>query len=119
MNAEVFQRGANAPSHIEFTLQPTDGDFVLFHPTPGFTSKEAPLAQLSIRTTIYNKGSEAVDLDQVVLEYKKGNTTIKKDVFLPSDKLEIAAGYSANWQNSRDYHDNGDVVFLDSPFLPK
>jgi hypothetical protein len=119
VNTEIFQKGGNAPSNIEFTLQPADGEFVVFHPTPGFTSQEAPLAQLSVRATIFNKGTEKVDLDQVVLEYKKGNTTIKKDVFLPSDKLEIEPGFSANWQNSRDYHDNGDVVFLDSPYPNK
>ncbi len=119
LNTEVFKRGANAPAHIEFELQPTDGDFVVFHPTPGFTSKEAPLAQLSIRATIYNKGTESVDLDEVVLEYINGNTTVKKDVFLPSDQLVIKPGYSANWQNSRDYHENGDVVFLDTPYPTK
>ncbi|CAM3458705.1 peptidoglycan DD-metalloendopeptidase family protein [Aequorivita lipolytica] len=119
VDAEVFQRGANAPSNIEFVMQPTDGDYVVFHPTPGFTSEETSLAQLSIRATIYNKGTEAVDLDEVVLEYKNGNTTVKKDVFLPSNKLVIKPGFSANWQNSRDYHENGDVIFLDTPYPTK
>ncbi len=88
-------------------------------PPPGFTSLEAPLAQLSIRTDVYNKGTESVDLDEVVLEYKIGNTLVKKDVFLPSDQLTIAPGKVATWQNSRDYHQNGDVIFLDSPYPNK
>src|SRR5690606_23290886 len=119
VDAEIFQRGADAPTGIEFALQPMEGDSIVFHPTPGFTSQKKPLAQLSIRTTIYNKGSEKVDLDKVVLEYKNGNSTVKKDVYLPSDQLEIASGYSAIWQNSREYHESGDVVFLESPYPNK
>ncbi len=119
IDAEIFKRGINAPKNIEFAMEPTEGDTVLFHPTPGFTSQESPLAQLSIWVKVYNKGSEAVDLDKVVLEYKKGNTTVKKEVYLPTDKLVIEPAHSANWQNSRDYHENGDVVFLESPFPNK
>jgi len=116
VNAEVFKRGANAPKNIEFAMEPTEGGVVLFHPTPGFTSKEKQLAQLSIWVKIYNKGTETVDLDEVILEYKKGNTTVKKEVYLPTDKLVIEPAHSANWQNSREYHENGDVVFLEAPF---
>ncbi|MDC8001628.1 peptidoglycan DD-metalloendopeptidase family protein [Aequorivita todarodis] len=119
IDSQIFKKGANAPANIEFALEPTEGDYVLYHPTPGFTSQEAPLAQLSVWTKIYNKGTETVDLDKVVLEYKKGNTTVKKDVFLPADKLVIEPYHWASWQNSRDYHENGDVVFLDSPFPNK
>ncbi|MDN3725099.1 peptidoglycan DD-metalloendopeptidase family protein [Aequorivita sp. SDUM287046] len=119
VHAQVFKRGANSPDNIEFVMEPTEGDVVLFHPTPGFTNQEPPLAQLSIRVRIYNKGSETVDLDKVVLEYKTENTTVKKDVFLPSDKLVIEKDHSATWQNSREYHENGDVVFLDAPYPNK
>jgi len=117
--SHLFKRGANAPANIEFAMEPTEGDFVLFHPTPGFTSQEAPLAQLSIWVKVYNKGTVAVDMDRVVLEYKKGNTTVKKDVYLPADKLVIEPAHSANWQNSREYHENGDVVFMDAPYPNK
>ncbi len=34
VKTEVFTRGANAPSNIEFTMEPAEGDFVLYHPTP-------------------------------------------------------------------------------------
>ena len=119
VDSHLFKRGANAPANIEFAMEPTEGDFVLFHPTPGFTSQEAPLAQLSIWVKVYNKGTVAVDMDRVVLEYKKGNTTVKKDVYLPADKLVIEPAHSANWQNSREYHENGDVVFMDAPYPNK
>lgn len=119
IQTEHFKKGASAPANIEFSMEPIEGDYVLFHPTPGFTSQKTPMAQLSILVTIYNKGTETVDLDKVVLEYKKGNTTIKKNVYLPADKLLIEPLHAANWQNSREYHENGDVVFLEAPFPNK
>lgn len=119
ISTEVFTRATDAPSKIEFVLEPSEGDFILFHPTPGFTSQDTPQAQLSVRARIYNKGSETVDLDSVVLEYKRGNTILKKEVFLPSDQLAIDPGFAATWQNSRDYHETGDVVFLEAPYPTK
>ncbi len=112
-------RGAAPGLSISFTMEPTEGDFIVFHPTPGFTSLEPPLAQLSIAAIVWNSGSKTVDLDKVVLEYKKGNQTIKQDVFLPADQLVIDPGYGWTWQNSRPYHEKGDVVFLDSPYPDK
>ncbi|HSC53502.1 MAG TPA: peptidoglycan DD-metalloendopeptidase family protein [Phnomibacter sp.] len=105
------------PAALKVTLQlePKEGTSLVYHPTPGFTSLEPLLAQLSVLAIVWNTGSQTIDLDKVELEYKKGNTTIKKDVFLPSDQLIIDPGFGWAWQNSRPYHENGDVVFLDTP----
>ena len=112
-------RGGDSGLKISFTMEPAEGDFIVYHPTPGFTSLEPPFAQLSIAAIVWNSGTQTVDLDKVVLEYKKGNQTIKQDVFLPADQLVIAPGFGWTWQNSRPYHEKGDVVFLDSPLPDK
>lgn len=112
-------RGPGSGLSISFTMEPTEGDYIVYHPTPGFTSQESPLAQLSIAAIVWNTGSKTVDLDEVELEYKKGNQTLKKEVFLPSNQLVIEPGFGWTWQNSRPYHENGDVVFLDSPLPDK
>lgn len=119
IKAEVFKRLKTAPSGINFNLEPKEGDYLVYHPTPGFTRLEGHLAQFSVRAVVYNTGTSTVDLDKVIIEYKKGAQTIKKDVFLPSDKLIINPGQGWVWQNSRPYHENGDVVFLDAPFPNK
>ncbi len=116
IKTDIFKKAKSAPSNIEISLEPKENDHIVYHPTPGFTSLEENLAQLSVRAILYNKGTSTVDLDRVVLEYKKGNQTVKKDIYLPSDQLIIDPGYAWAWQNSRPYHESGDVVFLDAPF---
>lgn len=113
---EVPERFRGAPADLAVTFEPIDNNSLVYHPTPGFTSLERRLAQFSVAALLYNKGSKTVDLDKVVITYKLGISTIKKEVFLPSDQLVIAPGYAWWWQNSRPYHENGDVVFLSAPF---
>jgi hypothetical protein len=115
---DVFKKLKTSPN-VDISIEPKEGDYLVFHPTPGFTSNESPLAQLSVLAFVYNKGTMTVDLDKVVLEYKKGAQTIKKTVWLPSDQLIIDPGYVWAWQNSRPYHEPGDVLFLESAFPNK
>lgn len=116
---EIFRKLKKSPSDLEITLEPVEGENIVLHTTPGFTSLENPLAQLSVAAVVYNKGSKTVDLDRVIFEYKKGAQTVIKDIFLPSDQLIIEPWYAWIWQNSRPYHENGDVIFLEHPFPDK
>lgn len=116
---EKLVRLKNAPEKLEISLQPTEGDALVYHPTPNFTSDGPMLAQFSARAVIYNKGTKTVDLDKVILEYKKGASIVKKEVFLPSDELIIDPWYAWVWQNSREYHESGDVIFMEAPFPNK
>jgi murein DD-endopeptidase MepM/ murein hydrolase activator NlpD len=120
LDAKTIKKGAplaKGPVALQVNLQlePKEGGSLIYHPTPGFTTLEPPLAQLSVLAIVWNVGTQTIDLDNVELEYKKGNQTLKKDVYLPSDQLIIEPGYGWGWQNSRPYHENGDVVFLDTP----
>ena len=119
IKVDVLKRLKSSPTDLDVTLEPQEGGYLVYHPTPGFTSAEAPLAQLSVLAIIYNKGTKTVDLDKVVIEYKKAGQTIKKEVFLPLDQLIIDPWFAWAWQNSRPYHENGDVVFLEAPFPDK
>jgi len=116
---EIFTRLKNAPKDVEITLQPLEGDHLVYHPTPGFTSDGPLRAQLSVQALVYNKGTNAVDLDKVVMEYKTGAVTQKKEVYLPSDQMLIDPWHAGIWQNSREYHKPGDVIFLEDPFPSK
>jgi hypothetical protein len=82
IKVDVLKRLRSSPTDLDITLEPKEGDYVVYHPTPGFTSAGTPLAQLSVLAIIYNKGTKTVDLDKVVIEYKKAGQTIKKEVFL-------------------------------------
>ena len=105
---------AGAPD-VAISLEPKEGEYLLYHPTPGFTSLQATKAQLSLLAFLHNKETENVDLDKVVFEYKQGNSSLVKTITLPADKQIVEPGYVRVWQNGRDYHKTGDVVYLDSP----
>ena len=119
IDSEVFVRGANSPSHMEFSVEPAEGDNVFFHPTPGFTSEEKPMGLVAVRVDLYNKGAEMVVLEKLVLECIRGNSTIVKQQFTPATELKIEAGKWSYWQNSRDYDKNGEVISLEPPFANK
>jgi murein DD-endopeptidase MepM/ murein hydrolase activator NlpD len=106
----------NAPQNVNISMEPKEGDYLVYELTPGFDFYEAPLAQLSVLAYIQNKNMQQVDLDKVTIEYKRNGQPVTKNIYLPSDKLIVEPNYTRSWQNGRDYHKSGDVVFLESPF---
>ncbi len=111
---DVLDHAINIPK-VEISLEPKDGDFLVYHPTPGFNSTDEKKAQISAIAYMYNKESTDIFLDYVVIEYKKNNQVISKTVNLAMDQ-KIEAGVVRLWQNSRPYHEWGDIVYLDAPF---
>lgn len=105
-----------ATANVSISVEPKDGDYLLYHRTPGFNYFDAPKAQLSILALMHNKETKNVDLDKVVIEYQKGGQTISKSISLPANKQIVEPGYVRVWQNSRDYHETGDIVYLESPY---
>ncbi|WP_296699440.1 peptidoglycan DD-metalloendopeptidase family protein [Algoriphagus sp.] len=101
---------------VGISFEPMEGGDIVFHPTPGFTSQKPWRCQVSIRAYIHNQESKKIDLNEVIFEYKIGSNVVKKTIHLPSDKLEIEPNYIQSWQNSREYHENGDVIFIEAPF---
>ncbi|MBL8008318.1 MAG: peptidoglycan DD-metalloendopeptidase family protein [Ignavibacteria bacterium] len=119
ISGEILKKLKDSPSKVEITLEPKAGEYLVYHPTPGFTSQDKPLAQLSVLAFIYNKGTKSIDLDEMELEYKLNGQTVKTEVYLPSDQMVIDPWYVGAWQNSRDYHEPGDIAFLEAPFPDK
>lgn len=108
---------------VGLNFEPMEGGELVFYPTPGFTSQSPWRCQVSVRVYIQNLESEVIELDRVIFEYKLGNQVFKKTIFLPFvneqppfKKLEIAPNQVKSWQNSREYHENGDVIFIEAPF---
>ncbi len=112
---DKFQLEIDAPKNISVMIEPKQGDAVAYLLEPGFSSNETQKGQLSIVACIGNSGTSQVDLDKVTITYDKGNQSITKSINLPSDQLKIDPNYTWCWQNNRDYHVPGDVVFFESP----
>lgn len=113
---DQLELAPKAPKNVTIYMEPKEGDYLVYHITPGFDFYSKQLGQLSVVACVGNSGSSQVDLDKVVIEYKKGAQTISKSITLPSDQLKVDPGYTWCWQNSRDYHVPGDVVFMEAPF---
>lgn len=105
----------NAPKNVNIFIEPKQGEDVAYLLEPGFTFYEKQKGQLSVYACINNTGTEQIDLDKVTIEYDKGNQKITKTITLPSDKLKVNPGNTLCWQNSREYHVPGDVIFFESP----
>jgi hypothetical protein len=105
----------NAPKNVSVFIEPKQGDAVAYLLEPGFTFYQGQKGQLSVVACISNTGTSQVDLDKVTIQYDKGNQTLTKNITLSSDQLKVDPGYTWCWQNSRDYHVAGDVIFLESP----
>jgi Bacterial tandem repeat domain 1/Peptidase family M23 len=98
---------ANAPE-IELGLEPVEGNAFVYDPLVGTTSDEKGSAQVSLLLAIKNKESAKIKLEKVVVSYTGGSKE-----FTPG--LEIASGSTGSWQNSRDYHQVGEVLYLSAP----
>jgi hypothetical protein len=115
---EVFRRLRDSPK-VDIAIEPSQGDYVVFHPMPGFTAGQKAMGQISVMALVYNKDNVTIDLDRVVVQHKKGSVLRSQTVYLPSDQLIIEPWYCWAWQNSRPYHEPGDVVFFEEPYPDK
>jgi hypothetical protein len=108
-------RITGAPQNVSVFIEPKQGDAVTYLLEPGFSFYEPQKGQLSVYGCVSNTGASQVDLDKVTIEYDRGNQKITKNIILATDQLKVDPGYTWCWQNSRDYHVPGDVIFLESP----
>ncbi len=70
----------NAPK-IELAIEPQEGNYLVYHPLPGWTSKERRGGQLSVLLYIRNKESKTITLKKVAFVYSgrtKGVSVQKK-----------------------------------------
>ena len=113
--AAKFQkmRLARTGPQIELAVQPTaPGGEIYYHRMAPHTANKKESAQLSVRFAIRNKSSQKLVLQKVQYTSRGYNKTY-------SANLEIDPGKKKDFQNSRDYHQTGDVLYLKAPFPKK
>src|SRR5690349_19542805 len=73
-----FEKPELAPGapKVDISFEPQDGEYIVFHLTPGFTFTESQKGQLSVLALMHNKETKNVDLDKVEFQYKENNQTI-------------------------------------------
>jgi hypothetical protein len=109
---------AAAPAVSLVSLDPlnTGGDLVYLTCAP-VTSKASSEALLSVLIEIKNNEGKDIYLDKISIECKGNGNNISRTFQPDADgKDTIRKDKSYEWQNSRDYHELGDVIKLKSPF---
>jgi murein DD-endopeptidase MepM/ murein hydrolase activator NlpD len=102
----VARSEKDAPS-VEVAMEPEEGDDLVYEPVAGWTSKDKNTGQLSVLLYVKNKEAKPITLKKVTFAYGSHTKDVASDV-------TIAAGAESGWQNSRDYHEVGDVVYFES-----
>lgn len=99
-------------------IMPTDaGGSVVFLGIAPATSKGTAQGLLSVRAEIKNNESKTIYLDKIVIECKGNGNNIVKTFQPDADgKDTIKAAKKYTWQNSREYHELGDVILLKQPY---
>ena len=107
-----------APKVSLITIDPSaNSNDVFYLTTAPITSKASTEALISILAEIKNNESQNLILDKITIECKGNGQNVNKTFQPDADgKDTIKAGKSYSWQNSRDYHELGDVIKVKSPF---
>lgn len=104
---------ANGVPKIDVVLQPQERDIIVYQLLPGWTSDHKNTAQVSVRISVTNKEAESIIWEKIVIKYKE-NGANKSKTFFPEQPISISASKTKTWQNSRGYHQEGEVLYINS-----
>jgi murein DD-endopeptidase MepM/ murein hydrolase activator NlpD len=115
LKREKLTLAKNAPP-VSVAITPLEGDAVAYMPQPGLTAGAPATGQLSVGLVVFNEGNAKLVWDKVTYRYKYNNKPQVKTFQTRGDNgLAIKPGTYAYWQNKRDYHVAGDVLYFDEP----
>jgi len=109
---EKFAAESGAPQ-VDLVLDQLENNAIVYHPVAAWNSAQQGKAQVSISIWVKNKESKSIDWQKVRFEYTQGGAAKSKEVVLTKDPFSPNAW--AQWQNGRDYHKEGDVIYMDAP----
>jgi hypothetical protein len=104
---------ADAAPTVEVVFDQQEGGALLYETVAAWTGSQAGKAQISLKIWTKNKELNNISWNKVVFEYTQGGL-LKTKTFSFS-AVPIAPNTWKTWQNGRDYHQVGDVLYLDAP----
>ncbi|MBC7774959.1 MAG: peptidoglycan DD-metalloendopeptidase family protein [Phycisphaerae bacterium] len=102
----------NAPS-VDVVFDQLEGNALLYETVAAWTGAQAGKAQVSLRVWVKNKEVSSIYWNKVVFEYVQGG--VSKSKTFNFSMGAITPNTWQAWQNSREYHEVGDVLYLDAP----
>lgn len=104
---------ADAAPTVEVVFDQQEGGALLYETVAAWTGSQAGKAQISLRIWVKNKQANNINWNKAVFEYTQNGMLKSKTFNFILDP--IAPNSWRAWQNSRDYHEVGDVLYLDAP----
>ena len=102
-----------AAPNVDVVFDQQEGNALLYATVAGWTGSQAGKAQVSLLIWVKNKQASSITWNKVVFEYVQGG--VAKTKTFNFSMASIAPNAWQGWQNSRDYHQVGDVLYLDAP----
>ena len=102
----------NAPN-VSIVFDQQEGNAFLYETVAAWTGSQAGKAQISLRIWAKNNQLANISWNKVVFEYVQSGVS-KSKTFNFSSIVIKPAEWKA-WQNGREYHEIGDVLYLDAP----
>jgi len=108
--------------NVNASLFPEEGNAIVYHPTPAWTSKDDKRAQISDKIEVLNKKLIILTWIKVIISYTVNGIKVSMQ-FLPKagnppKVIKIAASTSKSLQNGRGYIEDGGVIYI-SGKVPK
>ena len=104
---------ADAAPTVDVVFDQQEGGALLYETVAAWTGSQAGKAQISLRIWVKNKQANNINWNKAVFEYTQNGMLKSKTFNFTLDP--IAPNSWRAWQNSRDYHEVGDVLYLDAP----
>ncbi len=103
----------NAAPSVDVVFDQQEGNALLYETVAAWTGSQAGKAQVSLLMWVKNKQATSISWNKVVFEYVQNGVTNTKTFNFSMNA--IAPNAWQGWQNSRDYHQVGDVLYLNAP----
>lgn len=103
----------NAAPSVDVIFDQQEGNALLYETVAAWTGGQAGKAQVSLLMWVKNKQSSSITWNKVVFEYVQGG--VAQTQTFNFSMAAIASNAWQGWQNSRDYHQVGDVLYLNAP----
>ncbi|MCY7328765.1 MAG: hypothetical protein LH618_09470, partial [Saprospiraceae bacterium] len=103
----------NAAPSVDVVFDQQEGNALLYETVAAWTGSQAGKAQVSLLMWVKNKQATSISWNKVVFEYVQNGVTNTKTFNFSMNA--IAPNTWQGWQNSRDYHQVGDVLYLNAP----
>jgi hypothetical protein len=102
-----------AAPNVDVVFDQQEGTSLLYETVAAWTGSQAGKAQVSLLIWVKNNQASSITWNKAVFEYVQNGVTQTKTFNFSVGS--IAPNAWKAWQNSRDYHQVGDVLYLNAP----